>query len=893
VDYSTDHIMVTFVPGAQLPAGWSPASPASLALATAAPNPQLLQEKQYAPLAAAIADRFGLLIHTQVYIEDQLLASFQVPSGVNANSVLAQLRSQGPGLVAHAVYEPLRHATYTPNDPDYLLGSDAGNDYSAQWGTHRVRATDAWDYTQGDPSIIVAVCDTGVRITHEELSGQALDPNVAFPTQHLNVADHTNDVSDAVGHGTYCAGLIAAKGNDSKKIIGLAFGCKVMPIKISDNGSALDSDIAAGCNLADSLGAQVINLSFGGPNADPQLKNMVNKIASDGKFLAIAAGNDNTTAKDYPGGYSDICVGATGTGNPGDPDWGADTRAPYSNYGTYVDICAPGSFLKSTTNSSDTSYSSPPDYESGTSFATPLVAAGAALLLSYDSTLTREQLKTALETTGDSAPGFQTSDEGNPVLRMNLANAFASVAKVSVKVPQLSQLVQSGTVSLTPTVNARAKSVDCIFNGASVGTLTAAPWTFNVDTTGIGFGAVPVQFVAHDGADSATASMDLLVDNTVATFPIMENFNAADPPVFAGVDAKTYSAAVITALNDWPAGTWTPDAVATNGPGLWSTKVAGGFSGLGAYGGQNGNTYGSYELDCLVSRKVDLTKATLTPTLVFHHRYNIEDGGQKLDQARVLVTADGGKTFSAAKLAGSGNPAVWSGDQANFIEADVDLSDFATKKVNLVLLFQSDGVTAGENTSDPAGWWVDSLVVSTNYSTNIPTIDSVALSSPSYPAGIPEVHTQPVVGKMPNLSSFDATISGPKQVNRVLYWLDLAPYGTIDLYDPVVQVTAGPDFKGTLTVPNKKNQDAVLRVQYFDAQNNPGPEVDLPVHLFNLAGDTNADGTVNQADIDGYAAKIGLTAADPGYSVFFDTDLDGTITEADASGVGYNWGKSS
>jgi hypothetical protein len=889
VDYDPQHIMLRFLPGAQLPAGWVPAGPAAAAAVAASASPALLQDPRFPPLAAAVAARYGLQVDTQIYCGSERLASFRVPEGLSTAAVLARLRSEGQGLVAHCVFTPLRHYTYTPNDPDFLAGNSAGSDYSPQWGHHRVKAESAWDYTLGDPSVIIAVCDTGCRLTHQQLVGQVLNPAVAYPGQHCDVANGDDNVTDQDGHGTYIAGLCVAKPNDGVRIVGLAPGCRVLPIKISNGGTTGDDKIAQGCRLADNLGAQVINLSWGGPNADPVLASMVSDIKSNGTFLAIAAGNDNTTAKDYPGFYSDICVGATGDGFPGS---GVDNRAPYSNYGTYVDLAAPGSFLKSTTFNSDTSYSAAPNYESGTSFATPLVASGAALLLSYDPTLTRTQLLTVLKTTGDPTTNFQNSTEGTPVLRMNLASAFDDIAHVRVSAPQLARLVQNGMLSLTPAVNSRAKSVDCLLNGDLVSTLSAAPWTFSIDTSSITFGPATVRFVAHDGADSSTVDLPILVDNTAGSYPLMESFNAADSPVFAGVDAKSYADNVITALNNWPAGTWTTDAVSSSGPGFWATKVPGGFAGAGAYFGQSGNTYGAYELDCLISRKVDLTNVN-DPTLVFKHRYNVEDGGSKFDKVRVLVTADGGQTFTAAKLPSSGNPAQWSGYQADYIEADVDLADFAGQVVNVLLLFQSDAQTTGENTGQPAGWWVDSLVISRNYSTNIPTIGSAQVSSVAYPAGVPAINGSPIVGKAPGLGNFDVSITAPNQVTRVLYWLDLAPFGTLDLYDPTASVTTGTDFLGNLKTPNKKNQDAILRVQYFDAQNNPGPEVDLPVHLFNLPGDTDANGTVQQTDLDGYVGKIGLTSTAPGYSVYFDTDLDGTITEADAAGVGYNWGKSS
>jgi hypothetical protein len=138
------------------------------------------------------------------------------------------------------------------------------------------------------------------------------------------------------------------------------------------------------------------------------------------------------------------------------------------------------------------------------------------------------------------------------------------------------------------------------------------------------------------------------------------------------------------------------------------------------------------------------------------------------------------------------------------------------------------------------------------------------------------------------------SLLGARGVSSVCYTLDCVPTGTVDPDDLELVAADGGTFACILNLHATPvhNQQAILRVQYYDIYGNPGVEFQAPVCLFNYLGDTNADGEVNQLDLDAYTGMIGLGSADPGYVPFFDSDWDGMITEADTSAVGYNWGES-
>ena len=241
----------------------------------------------------------------------------------------------------------------------------------------------AWNTTQG-AGIKVAVIDSGVRKTHEDLAGAVL-PGIDLVT---GSGDGSNDQN---GHGSHVAGIIASQVN-GRGIVGAAPGVKILPVRVLDgSGSGYSSDVAAGIIWATDNGAKVINLSLGGNIPSQATQEAIQYAHANGALVLAAAGNagQSGNAPLYPAAFAE--PGAVGAINA------AKQRAPFSNWGSYVDVVAPGDGIVSAWSSGDASYA----WASGTSMATPYAAAAAALTFAVNPNATPAQVRKRLERTAD------------------------------------------------------------------------------------------------------------------------------------------------------------------------------------------------------------------------------------------------------------------------------------------------------------------------------------------------------------------------------------------------------------------------------------------------------------------------------------------------------------
>lgn len=266
-------------------------------------------------------------------------------------------------------------ADWVPNDPAIPL----------QWAWEVIEAYKAWEVTRGDPDTVIAIIDTGVQRNHPDLNGKIV--------AGYDFVDRDTSPDDGNGHGTHVAGTAAAETNNGTGGAGMCPECSIMPVRVLNNsGTGTLADVANGIIWAADNGAHVINLSLGGAMGSATLQNAVNYAWNRGVFLACAAGNENTSAPSYPAYYSRcFAVGAT-TQN--------DTKAPFSNYGQWVEVGAPGVNIYSTWIGS--SYNT----ISGTSMATPHVAGLAGLLASMN--LTNQEIWDRIVATADPIPGTGT-----------------------------------------------------------------------------------------------------------------------------------------------------------------------------------------------------------------------------------------------------------------------------------------------------------------------------------------------------------------------------------------------------------------------------------------------------------------------------------------------------
>lgn len=295
----------------------------------------------------------------------------------------------------------------TDSDPIWTLDSIPNDPlYPQQWSLPRVNAPSARDVASGSPDVVVAVIDSGVDFTHPDLSsaiwnnpadppdGVDNDGNGLIDDSHgWNFASNSNDLRDIAAHGTHVAGIIAATRNNATGIAGVASGVKIMAIQIHTLDFLSASAVTRGIYYAADHGAKVINLSLGGPENFWESRVAIDYAISKGALVVASAGNGSDTGYNYPAIYQNVLAVAALDQ--------ADRRAGFSNYGSWVDISAPGRDILSTV---------PPDRASGqyylagsgTSQAAPIVSGVAALVISQNPTWTPQQVRNQLLSTAQS-----------------------------------------------------------------------------------------------------------------------------------------------------------------------------------------------------------------------------------------------------------------------------------------------------------------------------------------------------------------------------------------------------------------------------------------------------------------------------------------------------------
>ncbi|MEM3566265.1 MAG: S8 family serine peptidase [Candidatus Bathyarchaeia archaeon] len=339
----------------------------------------------YDNVANAVANTQGKIVNT-VSLKGKVIAAVaDVP--MNAVSSFIEQMSKNP-FVRYIEPNMKRQALFEPNDPYWGL----------QWGPKKIEANFAWNTTLGSSDIIVAVVDSGIDYNHPDLAANYIIGGYDW-------VNNDDDPKDDFGHGTHCAGIIAAVINNGVGIAGLA-QVKIMAEKVLDElGSGYDDWVANGIIHAVNHGAKIISMSLGGYGYSRLLHEAVKYAYENGVLLVAAAGNDNINLKSYPAAYEEvIAVAATNQ---------SDLKAYFSNWGDWIELAAPGVDIYSTMPTyyvtlNDYGYLMNYDYMSGTSMACPHVAGVAALIWSIYSEATsnwvRIQLRYTAKDLGD--PGF-------------------------------------------------------------------------------------------------------------------------------------------------------------------------------------------------------------------------------------------------------------------------------------------------------------------------------------------------------------------------------------------------------------------------------------------------------------------------------------------------------
>ena len=315
------------------------------------------------PFSNALIDQFGIesleLIHPN--IQDARLSrtyEIQFSEIEMVEQLISDLRQTID--VAYVEKKELHESFLTPNDPYFTNSFNNG-----MWCLYQVNAPQAWDISIGDANVVVAVTDNAIQINHPDLV------NKVVPGR--DVVDDDNDPSPCGGndgfHGSHVSGTVGAETNNNLGVASLGYNISVMPIKIGNCSTGALTGGYDGIIWAADNGADAINMSWGGGGLSNYGQNVCNYAWNAGVILIAAAGNDNTNQQFYPAAYDNVVsVAATTNG---------DAKSSFSQYGTWIDVSAPGSQILSTNEGTGYSMSQ------GTSMASPMVASLVGLMISH------------------------------------------------------------------------------------------------------------------------------------------------------------------------------------------------------------------------------------------------------------------------------------------------------------------------------------------------------------------------------------------------------------------------------------------------------------------------------------------------------------------------------
>jgi len=355
----------------------------------------------------------------------------------NTLALLQQLQEQSNVAYAHPNYLLFAQATI-PNDPQYS---------NQRWHYEAIRLPEAWDIEKGTSSpVTVAVIDGGVPTGHPDFAGKLL-PGYDFYSDAATSGDgdgrdpNPEDTApDTDYHGSHVTGTVAAATNNNLGVAGVSWGAQVVPIRALSGGSGTLADVAdalrwaAGLSVngvpANSNPAKVINMSLGGPMActsAPALQQAINEASAAGAIIVVAAGNSNADASTFsPAGCSGVVtVGATNA---------SGSRAWYSNYGTRIDVMAPGGEAGQPVFS--TLASGAYGGKAGTSMAAPHVAGVLALMKSKNPNLTAAEAVNILKETASPLDAAACNRPSGSECGAGLVDARAALDRLNAPPPR-------------------------------------------------------------------------------------------------------------------------------------------------------------------------------------------------------------------------------------------------------------------------------------------------------------------------------------------------------------------------------------------------------------------------------------------------------------------------
>ncbi|KAB7704036.1 S8 family serine peptidase [Bacillus aerolatus] len=347
------------------------------------------------------------------YYDKEVVVNFKVsPSEVSLNKMVREIDGELKEKL-DSVYifksnskttaELMKYFNQNDNvtyaEPHYILLQNEVNDtyyQNYQWNLPAIGTETGWNVTRGSKDVKIAVVDTGVDLDHPDLSHRLI--------KGYNVLANNNNPDDDNGHGTHVAGIIASVTNNGEGVAGITWYNPIIPVKVMNSqGIGGSFDVAKGILWAVDHGADVINLSLGNYQPSSVMEEAIRYAMEKDVVVISAAGNDNSSQPSFPAAYPGVLSVAA-------VDW-EGKRAPFSNYGDYIDIAAPGVYIASTFSNGQ--YAS----LSGTSMAAPHVSALAGLIRSLDPDMkSTEVVETMTQTTQKVGQAVPNIYYGNGVI---------------------------------------------------------------------------------------------------------------------------------------------------------------------------------------------------------------------------------------------------------------------------------------------------------------------------------------------------------------------------------------------------------------------------------------------------------------------------------------------
>lgn len=459
------------------------------------------------PFAAnAAADRVQLLVKPKAAVNEHALNAVLASNGAAESGAVEALGVRVISVPTQAAPKLLdalqRHNDVEYAEPDFTAEAlGTANDplftQGSEWHLSKIQAPAAWDLTTGSASVVIAVVDTGVRASHPDLAGKVL-------TGGYDYVAGDNDPTDENGHGTAVAGTVSPASDNALGVAGVTWANPILPVRVLDaNGSGSYSSIANGITYSADHGAKIINLSLGGTSSSRTLQSAVDYAWKKQCVIIAAAGNNGNNIAFYPAACNNVVsVSATDS---------ADAHPGWSNYGSYVDVSAPG--LDICTLYGADQYA----WWSGTSFSCPVTSGVVALMASANDRLTNVQLVDLLIKNSDDigAAGYDVYFGNGRVNAFRAVSAALALVSTDTSAPVVTinsplngsrVSTPSQKINVSATDNVGVTKLELYIDGKLFGTSTSSSATFSWSTSKISSGTHSLLALGYDAAGNVGTS---------------------------------------------------------------------------------------------------------------------------------------------------------------------------------------------------------------------------------------------------------------------------------------------------------------------------------------------------------------------------------------------------